>query len=136
MKSIPVSELTGAALDWAVALALGWKMRRVPRDIDGNHGGEVLAPPDLSKDFQWPPRGWIAPWYFIRPWSSEWAQGGPLVHKYQIELKWMGVDGKAMWWMAGHEGIAIKQIGDTPLIAACRAIVASKFGDTVEVPSN
>lgn len=63
-----------------------------------------------------------------------WEVGGPLIQSEQIDLQWNGSDGLASWWEATHQDRAYRQIGDTPLIAACRAIVAARFGDTVSVP--
>lgn len=130
--TVETSQLSGAALDWAVAKALGWEMRRVPNDIDGQNGGDVLAPPDLSGDFQFPPRGKVAPWYFVRRWSSDWSQGGPLIEK----LEGLTQDDDGNWYaIPSSEYGVIELSGPTPLIAACRAIVAAELGDDVEVPT-
>lgn len=67
--------------------------------------------------------------------STDWKFGGPLIEQHQIELVWDGVDGKALWWKATHQDIAQFQMGETPLIAACRAIVAARLGEVVNVPA-
>lgn len=128
MIAVKTAELIGPALDWAVAVAQGWQMRRVPKDIDGNNGGEVLAPQDLSRDFQFPPRGTVPVGYFLRRWSTDWAHGGPLIDKHRISFE----DGITDFYAvcAGGEGY-----GPTHLVAACRAIVSAALGDTVQVPS-
>lgn len=142
MIEVNTAELIGPALDGAVAVALGWQMRRVPKDIDGQNGGEVLAPPDLSSDFQFPPRGKVAPWYFVRRWSTDWSQGGPLL---DMHCKSFGLvqerDGRwrAFGYGNGRPFDTGRQMrlasGPTILIAACRAIVAAKLGDVVQVPA-
>ena len=130
MIEVKTAELIGPALDWAVAVALGWQMRRVPKDIDGNHGGEVLAPQDLSTDFQYPPRGAIPVGYFLRRWSTDWSQGGPLIDKHNVEILRAGDCVMAkLYGLTNAAGD-----GKTPLVAACRAIVAAKLGDAVSVP--
>jgi hypothetical protein len=91
------SELTGAALNWAVAMAENW----------------------AGADFE------------VRPYSSDWAQGGPIIEREEIELS-----RNAPQWAAYPPGL-IKRAGSgpTPLIAAMRCYVASKLGDTVEIPN-
>lgn len=102
------SELTGAALDWAVAKCEGF-------------GFDYLEPikfiaAHLHDDFNF---------------STDWAQGGPIIERECIELamysdEWMGV-------IHMDDG-SIEHKADKPLIAAMRCYVASKLGDTVEIP--
>lgn len=106
MIEVKAAELIGPALDWAVAQVNGVE------DIPG------LASTGLS----------------FEP-STNWAQGGLLIEKHQIDLCWDGADGKAMWWHAYHQDIADQQTHQSPLIALCRAIVAAKLGDVVSVPA-
>lgn len=108
---IKTSELSGVALDWAVAQVSGEFVRIVK--------GVVKRRFNFQGD--WTP-------------STDWSQCGPLIEREQIDLEWDGVDGQAYWWKASHQDIAQFQIGYTPLIAACRAIVAAKLGDEVDVP--
>lgn len=131
MTEMKIADLIGPALDWAVAKSLGWQMFRVPKDIDGNFGGEVLAPSDLSKDFQFPPRGDVPVGYFLRRWSTDWAQCGPLIEKHAIEFEWV-TDATIR---AELPSCASFGFGETHLIAACRSIVAAKIGDVVSVPA-
>ena len=136
MVEVKVTELEGAALDWAVAVALGWKMQRVPNDIDGQNAGEVLAPPDLSSGFRYPPRGIVPRAYFVRRWSSDWSQGGPLLENHHIELS----IGDEDYWAnrtctSRYDDEPREYSGATMLIAACRAIVAFHLGDVVQVPA-
>ena len=98
------SELTGAALDWAVA------------KCEGITEGKDSA------------------WYYDRRdaynYSTDWAQGGPIIERQEIELI-----PKGMHWDAyADEDFHVPYSGPTPLIAAMRCYVASKLGDEVEIP--
>ena len=109
MTKIKTSELQGAALDWAVAEAVGLS---VTRELNGWHQveeGSICL-------------GWVGVNY--RP-STNWSQGGPLIERHEVEIE-------AGPWSAC---CGIKTMhGDTILEAACRAIVAAKLGDEVDVP--
>jgi hypothetical protein len=100
MKTVKVktSELTGAALDWAVAEAEGLM----------------------------PSKNWTGMYY--RP-STDWSVGGPLIERYEITVD---PSRSGHWAAANESGNWVES--NSPLISTCRAIVASKLGDTVEVP--
>jgi hypothetical protein len=112
---IKTSELTGAALDWAVAkcegvslgsfkAAVAWMKRREPSDdeLEAHHAYQY---------------------------STSWHAGGPIIEREKIELRH---DGRSSWcaWIASTGAVH----GPTPLIAAMRCRVASKLGDEVDVP--
>ncbi len=66
----------------------------------------------------------------IHPYSTDWADGGPIIEREGIELlceslgfRWVAMPQKGPEWR-----------GPTPLIAAMRCYVASKLGDEVDVP--
>jgi hypothetical protein len=119
---VQVSGLAGAALDWAVAKVEGVFV----------HVGDPELADDLRIFFV---RDGCMPTIVRYQPSTDWRQGGPLIQAQQIELEWDGVDGKALWWKATHQDIAQFQMGETPLIAACRAIVAAHLGEVVSVPA-
>ena len=102
------AELTGAALDWAVAKAEGKK-------------------PSIERNLIWT-RGKNTPYALFQP-SKDWAQGGPIIEReridvlYEHDLRWIAVPQKG-----------IESYGPTPLIAAMRCYVASVLGDTVDIP--
>ncbi len=105
MINIKTSELTGAALDWAVA-----KCEGAPE--------YVLNKPWRASEL-------------IEPYSTDWSQGGPIIEREKITTcfdtcmpRWVGCD-----WDA-----RLTEFGPTPLIAAMRCYVASKLGDSVDVP--
>jgi hypothetical protein len=103
------SELTGAALDWAVAKCEGLTV-----NIDGGMVRLIGQPFDRHYDF-WAP-------------STDWEQGGPIIERERIELEH---DGHTWWARIRADD---DYTGPTPLIAAMRCYVASKLGDEVEVP--
>ena len=91
------SELTSAALDWAVAKAIG-EYKPVP----------------------------------VPNYSTDWSQGGPIIEREHISAAY------AYWgeWEAWDDKTMPppKYRGPTPLIAAMRCYVASKLGETVNIP--
>jgi hypothetical protein len=92
------SELTGAALDWAVTKCEGFDHK--------------------VTSSEWGMWGW----------ATDWAQGGPIIERERIELEHDGF----IWWarIKADEDYS----GPTPLIAAMRCYVASKMGDTIDIP--
>jgi hypothetical protein len=128
---INTSGLTGAALDWAVAYAsgrLGQYIRDETRpgasilDMEFDEFGElVVYVPGRAGDP-------YVPW---RP-SSDWSQGGPIIERERIELR----DRAPVFgdFEATIKLGSMNAFGPTPLIAAMRCYVASKLGDTVDVP--
>lgn len=106
------SELTGAALDWAVAKAMGGN------DAPGSFLDGVVPHPDYLKFYP----------------STNWSQGGPIIEQKRIGIKpiYQGYD--VLHWSAVQELGEGRRTGPTPLIAAMRCYVASKLGDEVEVP--
>ena len=107
------SELTGAALDWAVAKCEG-------------RGIEFDDPRD-----PWLTRDGIAdqPLHSYTP-STDWAQGGTIIEREKIELFMRDEE----WFAYSSFSTPEDFHGDTPLIAAMRCYVASKLGDEVDVP--
>lgn len=102
------SELTGAELDAWVARAEGYKARTDDECDwwDADDGGFV-------RQKEWEP-------------STDWAQGGPIIERERININERDGD----CWGAFYSGKWTK-FGPTPLIAAMRTFVASKYGDTV-----
>ncbi len=109
------NELTGAALDWAVA-----SIEKLPTDLlVWKYGLPVVKrtvfghTDTLRCEF-----------------STNWSQGGPIIEREYIQLT---ID---LGWIATRrEGPAVSEAhGPTPLIAAMRCYVASVLGDEVEVP--
>ena len=69
--------------------------------------------------------------------STDWSQGGELIQRYGCDLIYIA---PANAWEANCWDDRVpmpglhNQEGETPLIAAMRAIVSAKLGDEVEVP--
>ena len=111
------AELTGAALDWAVAKCEGLEIY-----FDDGFVCLVGQPFDTA-------------WRCWNP-STDWAQGGPIIERERISI----TPDVGCWNAHYHDNLFEEdgsdcfQIGTTPLIAAMRCYVASKLGDEVELP--
>ena len=115
------SELTGAALGYAVAIA--------DRRIIRNGIGGSLEVRGRTEDGEELPDGWDM-WMLWYP-QANWAQGGPIIERGEIAV-W--ADSEGGWLASANEGRGFDYNGHTPLIAAMRCYVASKLGDEVEIP--
>ena len=117
------SELSGAALDWAVAKCEfsgceGWDETLSGVDAVSDMEGKVFSP------------------------STNWMQGGTIIEREKIGV-WFSdsvIDAETdevvrgeTWYAEGGDGDYV-QTGKTPLVAAMRCYVASKLGDDVEIP--
>lgn len=126
---IKTSELTGAALDWAVAKCEG--------ETPLWHSGTTV-----SESIQGIKRFWVSvdtrydkegrdynPRYSP---STDWLTAGPIIQREKIGSlhEARGVWSASTKW----EDPAKVFYGKTKLIAAMRCYVASKLGDEVEVP--
>ena len=126
---IKTSELTGAALDWAVAKCEGALHPLGNVVIEGKSlwlavDGEAHT--YMEEDVEYTP-------------STDWSQGGPIIEREHITPMFDGSE-----WCAGvSEQVSCGgdpafstrlYDGPTPLIAAMRCYVASELGDEVDVP--
>jgi hypothetical protein len=111
MINIKVREATPTQLDWLVAKCEGKAGDCVV------HADNVLYGRVTSGFVQYSP-------------STNWSQSGPII--YREGISWHCANKSS--WHAYSYGSADNFNGPTPLIAAMRAFVASKLGDTVEVP--
>ena len=102
------SELTGAALDWAVAKCEGTL-------------GHYVQPNEKRGTTKWE----TTP--STRRYSTDWSQGGPIIEREGLTLTH-----QAIWGAQTDDDLFA--YGPTPLIAAMRCYVASKLGDEVEIP--
>jgi hypothetical protein len=105
------SELSGAALDWAVAKCEG----KEPK----HHEGWPMEEPS--------------------EYSTDWALGGAIIEREKISVIWMQFSDEQYWLASIDVGTLeapreCEARGDTPLVAAMRCYVASKLGDNVELP--
>jgi len=111
---IKTSEATPIQINWLVAKC---------------EGHDVYIPAFASQ-----------PWLQIRgehgfvyrcpKYSTDWAIGGPIIEREKITIEYEGdPDPWCACIMADQE-----VYGPTPLIAAMRCYVASKLGDTINIP--
>lgn len=114
------AELSGALLDYWVAMAEGIRKE----DIFWRKGGDFWT---WDFDFGFHP-------------STDWAHGGPIIERERITIS--DTLDRDQWRASIRNLERPIEYGDifygpTPLTAAMRAYVASKFGDTVpdEVPA-
>jgi hypothetical protein len=105
------SELTGAALDWAVTKCEGF-------DHEVTSG-------------EWGLWGW----------ATDWAQGGPIIereciciHQRMGETAWWADYANPQVKPDGTGHRFLFKQAPTPLIAAMRCYVANKLGDEIELP--
>jgi len=106
------SELTGAALDWAVAqceglLAFGWEDDMGLLKITLSTGEAE---------------------YFIP--TMKWEQGGPIIQEKKIEIFIRDEE----WFAYSSFSTPEDFHGDTPLVAAMRCYVASVYGTEIDIP--
>ncbi|MDE9565962.1 DUF2591 domain-containing protein [Xenorhabdus bovienii] len=108
---IKTSELIGRALDWAVACCDGF-------DINS-----LIGMPQITPEY-----------------STDWSECGPLIEKYTMDLTpFMGgtyCAGLSITTgaLCPDDYVSIDMYGKTPQIAICRAVVAARWGDEVEIP--
>jgi hypothetical protein len=101
------SELSGAALDWAVTKCEGYDHK--------------------VTSSEWGMWGW----------ATDWTQGGPIIEREKINHAWLTKQDLGMepeHYCVAHSDGSYARYGPTPLIAAMRCYVASKLGDEVNVP--
>lgn len=132
MKII-TSDLTGLALDWAVATCEGLPIRHDPMNFGRAfpEGGFWIwddRGPIGKRDYRLIGRQYSP--------STNWAIGGPIIEQELIciERNFHSND-----WTAWTPAPELKKgeafgSGPTPLIAGMRCYVASKLGDEVDVP--
>lgn len=119
---IQTKELTGTALDWAVAIAAKMSVEIRPAGKCGRPLYVLAAEQDCTP--------WI--WY---P-SESWHHGGPIIEREHIALDYYHTpvhpDVQPRW--EARHGSGVFEYGPTKLIAAMRCYVTSELGDEVDVP--
>ena len=117
------SDLTGLLLDYWVAKSLGWETGRLGTQsktdpVDRGWYGDGTGDYGISID-QFKP-------------SQRWQTCGPLIEKYRIAIGCSGNDDHWTAYIPRKEKYVLARKGETPLIAVCRCIVASQYGDEVD----
>lgn len=125
LSEVKTQDLSGAALDWAVAKAEGVavNIKSSTHPVGSPlRGARYLAIGDMGIAFN--------------P-SADWRQGGNLIVSRGVSLRCIAPLNawKADCWDDSVVPSRYCQAeAETPLVAACRAIAASVHGDTVSVP--
>lgn len=103
---IKTTELTGAALDWAVAKCEGKEHL-----FDGHEVGRLR-------------------------YSTDWSEGGPIIERERITvMAGSEAQPHHRYWMAEiFTDDSLYAFGDTPLVAAMRCWVTSRLGEEVDIP--
>jgi hypothetical protein len=119
---IKTNELTGTALDWAVAKCEG------PNSIASCYFADDDTPLYLEEADEptWQP-------------STNWAQGGPIIEREGICLYFNQEDADWEAYIVCEDkkfgGVErFECTGSTPLISAMRCYVASKLGEECDIP--
>lgn len=117
---IKTSELTGLALDWAVASLHGYTLTSDGISKLLQRGKEMRMLCSGSASLSYSP-------------STDWSQGGPIIERERIDIRhrpapWCDVEATC------RLGSPINAFGPTLLVAAMRCYVASKMGDEGDVP--
>lgn len=142
MIEVKTAELTGAALDWAVAQVSDVPVFQMGENWPGNSAvneaarlGPVVIM-DLLGRLRFESGSCFVAW---SP-STDWSQGGPLIQHSLVEFT---VEHRTLIFafVADENGMPVLHeevygcLGETYLIAACRAIVLTRLGDTVQIPA-
>jgi hypothetical protein len=128
------SDLTGPALDWAVARCEGIPLVFKGRKWSTDGAATIeYAPwavhPVVDGSGPYVPA--LCPSSY-NP-STNWAQGGPIIEREKLDVMWCG-DRWCAYAMTSDKETQLVDEGPTPLIAAMRCYVASRLGDKVEIP--
>lgn len=124
MPLVKTATLMPPALDWAVATIEGYGgLRKNPHAFDQslimNRGdGQCVLFSSLK-------------------YATDWSLGGPIVEREGLELK-RGYGTPLLWAAFTYDRWNVRaskgNTGPTALIAAMRAHVARKLGDTIDIP--
>ena len=115
---VRVSNLVGAALDWAVAIA---------------EEMYVHTPTGLKHEYWYKDGRCVTSRTSWGP-STCWGQGGPLFDKHHGSAQHFHGLAEDACYSGGPAGAEAWSYGPTALVAFCRGLVHYKLGDTVQVP--
>ena len=140
------SELTGPALDWAVAKCEDTlpvhntivAFRPFEPDMDEDEHFLCTADDDAHAREQcenaYPGCEIIGVFKcVVGKYSSRWDMAGPIIEREKLDVMWCG-DRWCAYAMTPDKETQLVDEGPTPLIAAMRCYVASRLGDTIDIP--
>ncbi|VWC82199.1 hypothetical protein BLA39750_01286 [Burkholderia lata] len=130
---VSVQELSGVRLDWAVARCEGYSLTTdgISQLVEKDRKLIILGPVTCGQGI---PCGYSP--------SNYWEQGGPITQRHRINVHYcrdlrdrnglyihasMDTHSFHGYWRGGH---------DKPLVAAMRCYVASKFRESIDVPTS
>lgn len=126
---IKTTELTGLALDWAVAEATDTRcaIQFCGKTIHKTPVYDVVLASALEDRGQY---------VEFHP-SKNWFKGGELIERFRVSVKPQTPHHATdpVTWLARTAPNENYSGGETPLTAVCRAIVQRFIGDRVKVPS-
>lgn len=122
---VKTADLIGPALDWAVAKC---------EAIEVEYINDSITRCLLR----------VSPFTGLYSPSNDWPQGGPIIERECIGIEKHRLDGPWQWAACDWHSVVVQGYtclerskyiyGPTPLIAAMRCFVASRFGDEIEIP--
>ena len=125
---IKTAELTGAALDWAVAECENELWKQYDDALEAEAEIMPARPCEYLRDYHYGPE--FSP-------STDWAQGGQIIDVIEgFQLKvWLESrpQTKCEAHIHSYDGDYVA-FGPTPLIAAMRCFCCSKLGEEIDVP--
>jgi len=126
---VKTSELSGVQLDVAVAIAIGGHITRAQDAQVYLNGMHQLCGEENKRHSR----------YVFSP-STDWKDCGELMESFSISCYQSAdpVTGKIFHWVGVNEltgeGKRRGLIASNPRVAICRAVVAAKLGDEVDIP--
>lgn len=121
MKTVKVSELPDIALCYVICL-LEMPNLKWGETVSIHHASRQIVVPELPEFDCYSP--------FL-----SWKMFGPIIEREEIGFAKYGDSVKGEWKaVIGATPRGTPYYGKSPLISALRCYVASKFGDTIEIP--
>lgn len=127
-----IEDMNPRQLDWCVAIALGQQPKMLHdyyRDKAALHGTDptwhITVQPNVPITVK---EGTTS---LVPHYTSDWLQAGPIIEQEGITLR-HGLSG----WDAELDEFDILTSAFTPLVAAMRCFLISKFGEEYEIPGD
>lgn len=122
MTVINTNGLSGSALDWAVLKCESVRPPNIgilkrTQIYTGSSCGIFISPKITVSNGKW-----------FKP-TRDWAQGGLIIEREKLHISFAD----SLWSACNQQGDYLKT-GSTPLVAAMRCYVASRLGDTIDMP--
>ena len=135
MSIVNVADLNGVALDWAVAICENQPVVHDPMGFEtGSESGYWIwddsASDPRNRTYQLIGREYSP--------SRNWAQAGQIMERHDIypaRYNGSGENNPNNYQAGSGSGSELSR-GETPLIAAMRALIRSNFGNEIDVPES